>query len=57
MRDQRFGLVLTEAEKEALDRLAEKERISAAAVLRRLLWAEAQNLQPANQTARPEPAR
>ena len=46
--------MLTEAEKEALDRLAEKERISAAAVLRRLLWQADQSMQPvANQTIHP----
>lgn len=38
---ERFGLVLRPDEKTALEKLAEKERISAAAVIRRLIWREA----------------
>jgi hypothetical protein len=37
-RSERFGLVLTPKEKTALQRLAERERISGAAVVRRLIW-------------------
>ena len=43
-RSERFGLVLSEAEKTALEKLAERERLPAAAVVRRLLWAEAERL-------------
>lgn len=63
MRDLRFGLVLSEEESQALQALAERERITQAAVLRRLLWQAAQNLPPANpyragsQTAHPEAVR
>lgn len=39
---ERFGMVLTPDEKEALKRLAEAERIPAAAVVRRLVWEAAQ---------------
>ena len=54
MRELRFGLVLNEEESEALQALAERERISQSAVLRRLIWAAAQSMQPtANQTIRP----
>ena len=54
MRDLRFGLVLSKEESQALQALAERERITQAAVLRRLLWQAAQNLQPAaNQTKHP----
>lgn len=42
MRSQRFGLVLSPTEKSALQRLAEQERIPAAAVVRRLVWHEAE---------------
>jgi hypothetical protein len=35
---ERFGLALSTAEKEALLRLAEREHISASAVIRRLIW-------------------
>lgn len=35
---ERFGLVLTPAEKQALEDLARRERITAAAVVRRLIW-------------------
>ena len=38
---KKFGLVMTEAERKALDDLARQERISQAAVLRRLIWAAA----------------
>jgi hypothetical protein len=41
-RDQRFPVVMTKRERQALDRLAEQERLSAAAVVRRLIWYEAQ---------------
>ncbi|MFZ2358204.1 MAG: hypothetical protein WA040_02555 [Anaerolineae bacterium] len=37
-KSERFGLVLSAAEKEVLEALAEKERIPAAAVVRRLVW-------------------
>ena len=40
-RSERFGLVLSSVEKKMLQRLAERERISAAVVLRRLVWTEA----------------
>ena len=36
----RFGMVLSPVEKQVLEALAEKERIPAAAVVRRLVWAE-----------------
>jgi hypothetical protein len=39
---ERFGLVLSSEEKLALQRVAERERISAAAVIRRLIWKAAQ---------------
>lgn len=42
-RDERFGLVLNSQEKAALLALAEHERITAAAVLRRLLWQAAKD--------------
>jgi hypothetical protein len=37
-KEQRFGLVMTTEERKALDALARQERISQAAVLRRLIW-------------------
>jgi hypothetical protein len=40
----RFGLVLSPAEKAALRSLANRERLSAAAVVRRLIWHEAKRL-------------
>ena len=40
-RSLRFGLVLSLVEKSALYSLARRERISAAAVVRRLIWQEA----------------
>ena len=40
-RDQRFPVVMTKREREALESLAEQERLSAAAVVRRLIWYEA----------------
>jgi hypothetical protein len=48
---ERFGLVLSPTEREALERLAEQERISAAAVIRRLIWRSAheQELWPRQQ--------
>jgi DNA-binding MarR family transcriptional regulator len=42
---ERFGLVLTPAEKQVLEALAEKERITAAAVIRRLVWSAGQQAQ------------
>lgn len=42
---ERFGLVLTPAEKTALEALAVKERITAAAVVRRLVWQAAEAAQ------------
>jgi hypothetical protein len=41
-KSERFGLVLSPAEKSALWHLAARERISAGAVLRRLVWNEAE---------------
>ena len=35
---ERFGLVLSPEEKAALQRLADRERLPAAAVVRRLIW-------------------
>lgn len=43
-KSERFGLVLSPDEKRALLRLAEGERISAAAVVRRLVWDAAKRL-------------
>lgn len=43
-KSERFGLVLSPAEKAALQRLANHERLPAAAVVRRLIWREAQQL-------------
>lgn len=37
-KSERFGLVLSPVEKQMLRRLAEQERLSAAAVVRRLIW-------------------
>ncbi|MBN1815429.1 MAG: hypothetical protein JXA14_26590 [Anaerolineae bacterium] len=51
-RDQRFPVVLSKGEKAVLQRLAEAERLSSAAVVRRLIWREAQQrglLSPADQ--------
>lgn len=42
MKDERFNLMLTAADKAALKRLAEAERLPAAAVVRRLVWEAAQ---------------
>lgn len=47
MKDERFALVLTKEEKKALQLLAEHERLSAAAVVRRLIWDAASAGQPA----------
>ena len=52
-RDERFGLVLNAKEKAALERLAERENLSAAAVLRRLVM---QAANPAGQPAQPHPS-
>lgn len=38
VRDYKFGLVLSQEEQDILFGLAQQERISAAAVIRRLLW-------------------
>ena len=51
MKDQKFALVMTAADKRQLDDLARQERISQAAVLRRLIWAASQ--QHAGQPAQP----
>lgn len=44
MKDQKFALVMTAEDKRQLDALARQERISQAAVLRRLIWAAAQQI-------------
>lgn len=54
-KDQRFALVMTTEESKALDSLAQMERISKAAVLRRLIWQAATNAGRPAQT--PEVAR
>lgn len=53
---ERFGLVLSTAEKTALQRLAAHERIPAAAVVRRLVWTEAERrgVLPTNDTQQQE---
>ena len=43
-RDLRFPILLSSEEKSALQRLAQRERIPAAAVVRRLIWREAERL-------------
>ena len=43
-KSERFGMVLSPIEKLALQRLAAQERIPLAAVVRRLIWREAKNL-------------
>lgn len=43
-KSERFNLVLTPEDKQALQRLAAQERIPAAAVVRRLIWEKAQAL-------------
>ena len=43
-RDRRFPVVLSKTEQMALRLLAELERISAAAVVRRLIWREAERM-------------
>jgi hypothetical protein len=40
-RDRRLQVVLSQSERVALQRLADRERLSAAAVIRRLIWREA----------------
>lgn len=50
-KEQRFGLVMTTEERKALDDLARQERISQAAVLRRLIWAASQHAIQAGQPA------
>ncbi len=58
-RDRRFPIVLSQAERVALQQLAEHERLPAAAVVRRLIWAEAKRhglLPPAHRNnTRPQP--
>lgn len=44
MKDERFGLVLSKDEKAALQLLADRERLPAAAVVRRLIWDAAREL-------------
>jgi hypothetical protein len=44
MRDQKFGLVLNDEERQALNRLVSHERLPAAAVVRRLIWRAAQHI-------------
>lgn len=39
-KSERFGLLLSPAEKSALAQLAQEERLPAAAVVRRLIWHE-----------------
>jgi len=46
-KSERFGLVLSPADKAALQRLADRERLPAAAVVRRLIWEAAQSDAPA----------
>ena len=41
-RDSRFPVVMSQAERALLNCLAQRERIPAAAVVRRLIWREAQ---------------
>lgn len=41
-KSERFGLVLSPSEKVTLQRLAYRERLPAAAVVRRLIWREAE---------------
>lgn len=55
MKDARFNLMLTTEDKAALKRLAEAERLPAAAVVRRLIWQAATNAGRPAQT--PEVAR
>ena len=45
MRTERFEILMTTEEKNLLRMLAEIEHISAAAVLRRLIWQEAERKQ------------
>lgn len=51
MKDQKFALVMTAEDKRQLDALARQERISQAAVLRRLIWAASQHAIKAGQPA------
>lgn len=44
VKTERFILAMTQEDKAALQRLAARERIPAAAVVRRLIWREAQTL-------------
>lgn len=50
---EKFTLVMTTEDRQALDRLAREERISQAAVLRRLVWQAAKS---AAQPAQPHPS-
>lgn len=51
-KSKRFGFVLSTADKSVLERLAQLERLSAAAVVRRLVWREAERLGLRNDDAR-----
>jgi len=53
-KSERFGLVLSPGEKRALLRLAEGERISAAAVVRRLIWDAAKHLDVESREVSPD---
>lgn len=58
-RDQSFSIVLSKEEKTLLQQLAKIERISAAAVVRRLIWREAEHYDlppPTRQQAASTPA-
>jgi hypothetical protein len=52
MKTERFEFVISQAGKAVLQKLAQRERLSAAAVVRRLIWREAerQRLVTAEQT-------
>jgi hypothetical protein len=43
-RNKKFMLALTPSERKALHRLAQHERLPAAAVVRRLIWREAEKV-------------
>lgn len=51
-KSERFGMLLSSSERAALDSLADRERISAAAVVRRLIWRRAQELGLATEESR-----
>lgn len=46
MKDQKFALVMSAEEKAALHDLAYRERVSAAELVRRLIWIAAQKAPP-----------